>query len=80
MEYFIEFLNTVVNHNDFNEIKNCIELLLNVKNYYINKKIDINSDAKDLQILFTSCNIFSSLCENFSYVFFIVLCLLIIQL
>ena len=71
MEYFIEFLNNVTNHYDFNEIKNCIVLLSNVKNYYISKKIDIYSNPKDLQILFTSCNIFSNLCENFSYVFFI---------
>ena len=72
MEYFMEFLNTVILQNDFPEIKQCIELLLNVNNYYANKKIeDIKNNSKDLQILFTACNIFSSLCENFSYVFFI---------
>lgn len=72
MNYFIDFLNTVTNHNDFPEIKKCLELIMNVKNYYSNKNIkEINNNPKDIQILFSSCNIFSSLCENFSYLFFL---------
>ena len=72
MDYLIDFLITVVNHKDFPEIKKCIELIMNVKNYYSNKNIqEIQSNEKDLQILFASCNIFGSLCENFSYVFFL---------
>ena len=72
MEYFIEFLNNVINHSDFPEIKKCIELIMNVKNYYSNKDInEIKKSQKDIQILFASCNIFSSLCDNFSYIFFL---------
>ena len=72
MEYFIEFLNAVNNHGDFQEIKKCIELIMNVKNYYLNKDIkDIKENDKNIQILFASCNIFSSLCDNFSYIFFL---------
>jgi len=72
MEYFTEFLNNVINHADFPEIKKCIELIMNVKNYYSNKDInEIKKSQKDIQILFASCNIFSSLCDNFSYIFFL---------
>ena len=44
---------------------------MNVKNYYSNKNLKETSNQKDIQILFASCNIFSSLCDNFSYVFFL---------
>ena len=72
MDYFIDFLNTVTNHNDFPEIKKCLELIMNVKNYYSNKNIkEIKQNEKDIQMLFVSCNIFSSLCDNFSYLFFL---------
>ena len=72
MEYLVKFLNNISNHNDFQEIKKCIELIMNVKNYYSNKDInEIKNNSKDVQILFASCNIFSSLCENFSYIFFL---------
>ena len=72
MEYFVEFLNNVINHVDFPEIKKCIELIMNVKNYYSNKDIkEIKASQKDIQILFASCNIFSSLCDNFAYIFFL---------
>ena len=72
MNYFIEFLKAVNNHVDFPEIKKCIELIMNVKNYYSNKDMkEIKENDKDVQILFASCNIFSSLCDNFSYVFFL---------
>lgn len=72
MEYFVDFLNNIDNHMDFVEIKKCIELIMNVKNYYSNKTIEeIKSNPKDIQILFASSNIFSSICDNFSYVFFL---------
>ena len=72
MEIFVDFLNNINNHNDFQEIKKCIELIMNVKNYYSNKNIkEIQSNPKDIQILFASCNIFSNLCDYFSYVFFL---------
>ena len=72
MNYFVDFLNNVVNHSDFGEIKKCIELIMNVKNYFSNKNIEeIKSNEKNIQILFASCNIFSSLCDNFSYIFFL---------
>ena len=72
MEYFVDFLNNINNHMDFVEIKKCIELIMNVKNYYSNKNIEeIKSSPKDIQILFASSNIFNSLCDNFSYVFFL---------
>ena len=72
MEYLVEFLNNISNHKDFQEIKKCIELIMNVKNYYSNKDInEIKNNSKDIQILFASCNIFSSLCDNFSYIFFL---------
>ena len=72
MNYFVDFLNNVMNHVDFPEIKKCIELIMNVKNYYSNKNIkEIKRNQKDIQMLFASCNIFSSLCTNFSYLFFL---------
>ena len=71
MQHLVGFLNNISNHKDFQEIKACIELIKNVKNYYSNKDIkEIKNNAKDVQILFASCNIFSSLCENFGYIFF----------
>ena len=71
MEYLVVFLNNISNHKDFKEIKKCIELIMNVKNYYSNKDInEIKNNPKDIQILFASCNIFSSLIENYSYIFF----------
>ena len=69
---FVNFLDAVTNYSDFQEIKKCIELIMNVKNYYSNKNInEIKSNPKDIQILFASCNIFSSLCDNFYYIFFL---------
>ena len=72
MEYLVAFLNNISNHKDFQEIKSCIELIKNVKNYYSNKDIkEIKSNQKDIQILFASCSILSNLCENFGYIFFL---------
>ena len=72
MKYFITFLNNISNHNDFPEIKKCIELIMNVKNFYSNKNInEIKNNPKDIQILFASCNIFGSLMENFGYLIFL---------
>ena len=57
--------------NGFLEIQKCVELINNVKNYYSKKDInEIKSNAKDVQILFASSNIFGSLIENFTYLFF----------
>ena len=72
MGYLVDFLNNISNHQDFQEIKKCIELINNLKSYYSNKDLSkIKYNEKDKQILFASCNIFSSLIENFSYVFFL---------
>ena len=72
IENLISFLDNISFHTDFQEIKKCIELIMNVKNYYSNKDIkEIKSNPKDLQILFASCNIFSHLIDNFCYIFFI---------
>ena len=50
MEYFTEFLNNVINHADFPELKKCIELIMNVKNYYSNKDInEIKGDLKEVK-------------------------------
>ena len=71
-EYIVSFLNNIANHQDFQEIKKCIELINNVKSYYSTKDLtQVKSNEKDIQILFASCNIFSNLIENFSYVFFL---------
>ena len=70
--FFANFLDNVTKFSDFQEIKKCIELIMNVKNYYSKKNInEIKTNQKDIQILFASCNIFSSLCDNFYYIFFI---------
>ena len=70
--FFTNFLDNVTKFSDFQEIKKCIELIMNVKNYYSKKSInEIKSSPKDIQILLASCNIFSSLCDNFYYIFFI---------
>ena len=72
ISFLTEFLRNIDNHRDFSEIKKCIELINNVKNYYSSKNInEIKTNKKDIQILFASCNIFSSLIENFPYLFFI---------
>lgn len=72
LKYLVSFLDNISNHKDFQEIKKCIELIMNVKNYYSNKDInEIKHNPKDIQILFASCNIFSNLCENFSYILFL---------
>ena len=72
LKYFVDFLNNISNHNDFSEIKKCIELIMNVKNFYSNKDInEIKDNEKDIQILFASCNIFSNLIENFGYLIFL---------
>ena len=72
IENLIYFLDNISSYKDFEEIKKCIELIMNVKNFYSNKDInDIKSNPKDLQILFASCKIFSHLIENFYYIFFL---------
>lgn len=72
IEPFLNFLDNVPNYSDFQEIKKCIELIMNVKIYYSNKNLnEIKSSPKDIQILFASCNIFSNLCDNFYYIFFL---------
>ena len=72
LKYFINFLNNISNHKDFSEIKKCIELIMNVKNFYSNKDLnEIKNNPKDIQILFASCNIFGSLMENFGYIIFL---------
>ena len=72
ISFLTEFLKNINNHRDFSEIKKCIELINNVKNYYSSKNInEIKTNEKDIQILFASCNIFSSIIENFPYLFFI---------
>ena len=72
ISFLTEFLKNIDNHRDFSEIKKCIELINNVKNYYSSKNInEIKTNEKDIQILFASCNIFSSIIENFPYLFFI---------
>ena len=71
MDFFSQFLMNINNHKDFQEIQKCVELINNVKNYYSKKDInEIKSNAKDVQILFASSNIFGSLIENFTYLFF----------
>jgi hypothetical protein len=63
-EYIVSFLNNIANHQDFQEIKKCIELINNVKSYYSIKDLtQVKSYEKDIQILFASCNIFSNLIE-----------------
>ena len=67
---FINFLNEIPKNEDFQEIFKCIKLIENMKNFYINKNInEIKNNSKDMQILFASCNIFNSICENYGYIF-----------
>jgi len=67
---FNKFLIDIQKNEDFQEIFKCIKLIHNVKNYYSNKDInEIKNNPKDMQILFASCNIFNSICENYGYIF-----------
>ena len=67
---FIKFITEIQKNEDFQEIAKCIQLIKNVKNFYSNKNInEIKDNPKDLQILFASCNIFNSICENYGYIF-----------
>ena len=69
---FLNFLSQVENFSEFTEIKKCIELIQNVKNYYSQQNIDtVIKNEKNVQILFAACNIFNDLCENFCYLFFL---------
>ena len=69
---FVNFLNEIQKNEDFQEIIKCIKLIHNVKTFYSNKNInEIKNNAKDIQILFASCNIFNSICENYGYIFII---------
>ena len=69
---FIHFIQEIPKNEDFQEIIKCIKLIENMKNFYMNKNIiDIKNNAKDIQILFASCNIFNSICENYGYIFLI---------
>ena len=67
---FNKFLIDIQKNKDFQEISKCIKLIHNVKNYYSTKEInEIKNNPKDMQILFASCNIFNSICENYGYIF-----------
>ena len=67
---FNKFLIDIQKNEDFQEIVKCIKLIHNVKNYYSTKEInEIKNNPKDMQILFASCNIFNSICENYGYIF-----------
>ena len=67
---FNKFLIDIQKNEDFQEIIKCIKLIHNVKNFYSNKEInEIKNNPKDMQILFASCNIFNSICENYGYIF-----------
>ena len=67
---FNKFLIDIQKNEDFQEISKCIKLIHNVKNYYSTKEInEIKNNPKDMQILFASCNIFNSICENYGYIF-----------
>ena len=69
---FTNFVNEIPKNEDFQEVIKCIKLIYNVKNFYSNKNInEINNNQKDIQILFASCNIFNSICENYGYIFII---------
>ena len=69
---FILFINNISNNEDFMEIINCIKLIYNMTKYYDYKKNNnIANNPKDIQILFASSNIFSSILENYGYIFFI---------
>ena len=69
---FLDFLTEVQNYYEFNEIKKCLELIQNMKNYYSHQNTDtIIKNEKNIQILFAACNIFNDLCENFTYLFFL---------
>ena len=69
---FINFINEMPKNEDFQEIVKCIKLIQNMKIFYSNKDInEIKNNPKDIQILFASCNIFNSICENYGYIFVI---------
>ena len=69
---FIDFLKNVTKNEDFQEIVKSLKLIQNVKKFYSSKNInEIRQNQKDIQILFTACNIFNSICENFGYIFFV---------
>lgn len=69
---FIDFLKNVTKNEDFQEIVKSLKLIQNVKKFYSSKNInEIRQNQKDVQILFTACNIFNSICENFGYIFFV---------
>ena len=66
---FILFVNSISNNEDFMEIINCIKLIYNMTKYYDYKKNNnIANNPKDIQILFASSNIFSSILENYGYI------------
>ena len=69
---FIKFIQEIPKNEDFQEIIKCIKLIDNMKNFYKGKNInEIKNNPKDMQILFASCNIFNSICENYGYIFLI---------
>ena len=69
---FIKFIQEIPKNEDFQEIIKCIKLIDNMKNFYKDKNInEIKNNPKDIQILFASCNIFNSICENYGYIFLI---------
>ena len=69
---FIRFIQEIPKNEDFQEIIKCIKLIDNMKNFYKDKNInEIRNNPKDMQILFASCNIFNSICENYGYIFLI---------
>ena len=69
---FINFINQITKNEDFQEIIKCIKLIENMKNFYLNKNInEVINNEKDMQILFASCNIFNSICENYGYIYLI---------
>ena len=69
---FATFIKQIPKNEDFQEIIKCIKLIENMKNFYSNKNLnEIINNPKDIQILFASCNIFNSICENYGYIFVI---------
>lgn len=70
--YFTEFLNNIMEIADFDNIKKCIEFINDAIDNFAKKDINkIKENKKDIQILFALCNIFSIICKNFTYIFFL---------
>lgn len=73
-------LNELLNNKEFKEVTNCIYLINNMIDFYSKKELkDLINNYRDINILFSSCNIFCNICENYTYLFFIPQYDLIIQ-